>query len=246
MPRAATADLDASDAALRIVLERFGLCGRGVWFEDGLLLTWGPVGSVGSYAHAALRLSRDRDAREVLRRTREHASRCGVSVVLWVSADHDADLGEAASAAALSPAGSGRERAGMTACESPSGQASRGVTVEPVRDPRVVAGVVAEAYAHRGVSAEAASALLANPRLLAAAGNHMLMALRDGEPVASALGFIDGPVGVLSWIGTVPHARGRGIAKLITAAAVRTAPAPSACRQRRKASRYTANWASER
>ena len=112
--------------------------------------------------------------------------------------------------------------------DRPAVRASRGVTVEGVRDPRVFAGVVAEAYAHRGVSVEAAFALLANPRLLTAVGKHMLVALVDAEPVASALGFIDGPVGVLSWIGTVPHARGRGIAKLITAAAVDRAMAHGA------------------
>jgi GNAT superfamily N-acetyltransferase len=225
MPRVGRDDLEASDAALRIVLERFGRCGRGVWIEDGLLLTCGPVGSVGSYAHAALPLSRDCDAREVLQRTREHAGRCEASVTLWVTAQHDADLRDAASAAGLSPSGSGFERPGMIARQRPAVRASCGVTVEPVRDPRAFAGVVAEAYAHRGVSAEAAFALLANPRLVSAAGSHMLVALLEGEPVASALGFIDGPVGVLSWIGTVPRARGRGIAKLITAAAVRTAMA---------------------
>jgi GNAT superfamily N-acetyltransferase len=228
MSRVARDDLEASDAALRIVLERFGRCGRGVWIEDGLLLTCGPVGSVGSYAHEALPLSRDCDAREVRQRTREHAGRCEASVVLWVTAHHDADLREAASAAGHSPAVSGFERPGMIARQRSAARASRGVTVEPVRDPRAFAGVVAVAYAHRGVSAEAAFALLANPRLLTAAGNHILVAVLDGEPVASALVFIDGPVGVLSWIGTVPHARGRGIGKLVTAAAVHTAMAHGA------------------
>jgi ribosomal protein S18 acetylase RimI-like enzyme len=228
MSRIATDDVEASDAALRSVLERFGRCGRGAWITNGLLLTCGPVGSVGSYAHTALPLSRDCDAREVLQRAREHARRCEASVVLWVSAEHNADLREAAGADGLSPAGSGFERPGMIARETPPIQASRAVTVEPVRDPRVFARVVAAAYAHRGVSAEAAFALLANPRLLAAAGTHMLLALLEREPVASVLGFIDGPVGVLSWIGTVPHARGRGIAKLVTAAAVHAAMAHGA------------------
>lgn len=135
MSRVATDDMEASDAALRSVLERFGRCGRGVSIEDALLLTCGPVGSVGSYAHAALPLSRNYDAREVLRCVREHASRCAASVVLWASAQHDADLREAAGAAGLSPAGSGFERPGMITRERPAVQASRGVTLQPVRDP---------------------------------------------------------------------------------------------------------------
>ena len=116
----------------------------------------------------------------------------------------------------------------MITRQRPAGPGSPGITVEPVRDPRAFAGVVAAAYAHRGVSAEAAFALLANPRLLTAASNHMLVALLDNRPVASALAFVAGPVGVLSWIGTVPHARGRGLGKLITAAATHTAMAHGA------------------
>lgn len=217
-------DLDASDAGLRIVLERFGRSGLGAWVKKGLLLTRGPAGSTGSYAHAALRITEQPTAAETLRDARDHADRCGMPAVLWIQAHRDADLDLAARSAGLAVVGDVRPLAGMIARWPPSSPLARveGI-VKPVDDARVFAEVVAAAYAQRDVTPEAAMALLGNPRLLNAERTHALIAVVDGEPVASALVFIEAPVAVLSWIGTIPKARRRGAATLITAAAMQAA-----------------------
>ncbi len=217
-------DLDASDAGLRIVLERLGRYGLGASVEEGLLLTRGPAGSAGSYAHAVLRLSGRPTAARTLSGARDHADRCGVPVVLWIRAHHDADLDSAARSAGLAPVGGARPLAGMIAREPLSFPPGReeGI-VKPAHDARVFAEIVAAAYAQRGVTPEAARALLGNPRLLNAEHTRALEAVVDGEPVASALVCVEAPVAVLSWIGTIPTARRRGVATLITEAAMRTA-----------------------
>ncbi len=216
-------DLAASDQALRIALERFGRAGRGAWVEDGVLLTCGPAGSGGPYAHAVLRLTHRCTAERVLTIARQHASRCGTPVGLWTSRYADADIDAAGRAA-----GYGRfsdpPLTGMVAdapSDPPLVRAAGAVT--RTEDPQELAAVVAAAFSQRGVSAAAACALVGNPRLLKAEGTHAFLAVTDGRPTASAIAFVEPPYGVLTYIGTIPSARRRGAATEVTVVAMRAA-----------------------
>lgn len=217
-------DLVASDAALRIPLWRFGRFGLGARVKDGVLLTCGPAGSTGPYAHAVLRLTHGCTAEGLLALAGQHASECGTPVAVWLRRHADGDIETAAR-----PAGYGRFSdlpvlTGMVAHDAPvSSDARVEGTVTRTQDPRVLASVVAEAFGERGISVAAASALVGNPQLLSAEGSHAFVAVTNGQAVAGAMAFVEPPYGALSYIGTIPTARRRGVATEVTMAAMRAA-----------------------
>ncbi len=222
LPRAD--DVDASDAALRIVLERLGRFGLGAWVQDGVLLTCGPAGSGGPYAHAVLRLNRRCPAERLLALALDHARRCGTPVGVWVRSHADADIETAVRNAGYELFGGSDVLAGMVAREAPApADPPAAGTVRRAQDPEVFAAVVAAAFGQRGISFAAASALLDNPPLLNAAGSHAFVAVINGQPVASAIAFVEPPYGGLAYIGTIPAARRRGAATEVTVAAMRAA-----------------------
>jgi hypothetical protein len=94
-------DLVAADTALRIALERFGRFGLGARVQGGVLLTCGPAGSSGPYAHAVLRLARGCAAERLLALAGQHAGDCGTPVALWIRRHADADIETAARTAGL-------------------------------------------------------------------------------------------------------------------------------------------------
>lgn len=217
-------DIDASDAALRIVLERLGWFGLGAWVQEGVLLTCGPAGSTGPYAHAVLRVSRECAAERLLTLAVAHARRCGTPVGLWVRSHADADLERAARKAGYVRFGGSDALMGMVAREAPASSDARAAgTVRRAQDPEMFAAVVAAAFGQRGISSAAASALLDNPPLLSAEGSHAFIAVTNGQPVASAIVFVEPPYGALAYIGTIPAARRRGAATEVTVAAMRAA-----------------------
>ncbi len=225
-------DLLTSDAALRIALERFGRFGRGARVENGVLLTCGPAGSSGPYAHAVFRLTRACRAERLLTLAGRHASWCGAPVGVWTRSHADADIEAAARAAGFGrlsdPPLTGMvvATASLPARLPPraEGTVTRAEgTVTRAQDPSVLAAVVAAAFGRRGVSVAAASALVGNALLLNAEGTHAFLAVGDGQPVASALAFVEPPYGVLTFIGTIPSARRHGAATAVTLAAMRAA-----------------------
>ena len=210
-------DIDASDAALRIVLERLGRFGLGAWVQDGVLLTCGPAGSSGPYAHAVLRLTRECAPERILTLAVEHARRCGTPVGLWVRSHADADIETAAREAGYGLFDGSAALVGMVAEEAPAPPDPRAAgVVRRAQDPEMFAAVVAAAFGQRGISFAAASALLDNPPLLNAEGSHAFVAVTNGQPVASALVFVEPPYGALAYIGTIPAARRSGAATEVT------------------------------
>ena len=217
-------DVVASDAALRIVLERLGRFGVGAWVRDGVLFTCGPDGSSGPYAHAVLCLTRKCSADRSLTLAVEHARWCGTPVGLWVRGHADSDVETAARRAGLGLFGGSDVLTGMVAHEAPASSDARAASiVRRAKDPEMFAAVVAAAFEERGISFAAAAALLDNPPLLNAEGSHAFVALTDGQPVASAIVFVEPPYGALAYIGTIPAARRRGAATEVTVAAMRAA-----------------------
>ena len=113
---------------------------------------------------------------------------------------------------------------GMVAHEAPASSDPRAAgTVRRAQDPEMFAAVVAAAFEQRGISFAAASALLDNPPLLNAEGSHAFVAVTNGQPVASAIVFVEPPYGSLAYIGTIPAARRRGAATEVTVVAMRAA-----------------------
>lgn len=216
-------DIDASDVALRIVLERLGRFGLGASVHDGVLLTRGPAGSSGPYAHAVLCLTRECAAARILGLAVEHAQRCGAPVGLWLRSHADADIQTTALKAGYGLFGGPAVLTGMVAHDAPTSADPRAAGIVRAQDAKTFAAVVAAAFGQRGISFAAASALLDNQPLLNAEGSHAFVAVNNGQPVACAIAFVEPPYGALAYIGTIPAARRRGAATAVTVAAMRAA-----------------------
>jgi Acetyltransferase (GNAT) domain len=94
-----------------------------------------------------------------------------------------------------------------------------GIALEQVDDEAGVADFVAvnaEAYATYGMPAEVLPELFDKASALAGdSAAHVMVARRDGVPVATAMTFDSDGVASLQWVGTVPSARGSGLGALI-------------------------------
>src|SRR5439155_5804895 len=75
------------------------------------------------------------------------------------------------------------------------------------------------AYATYGMPVEVAPATLASLDVLHAPHIVTFLALLDGRPVAGAMTIVTHGVAGIYWVGTIPEARGRGLAELCTRAA---------------------------
>ncbi len=102
-----------------------------------------------------------------------------------------------------------------------------GVTMRVIDDEagvREFVGVNAEAYATYGMPSEVlfdvfdeVAAVVADPAA------SIVVARRDGRPVATAMVYESDGVASLQWVGTVPAARGAGLGALVTVAATNLA-----------------------
>ncbi|MGP0032461.1 MAG: GNAT family N-acetyltransferase [Acidimicrobiales bacterium] len=102
-----------------------------------------------------------------------------------------------------------------------------GVDLRPVTDERGLrhfSAVNAEAYATYGMPPEVFTDSFDRPaRLLADDHVGVVVAYRDGQPVATALTFLSGGIASLQWVGTVPAARQSGLGRVVTQAATNVA-----------------------
>ena len=109
----------------------------------------------------------------------------------------------------------------------PAAASVDGVVLRVVEDSEGVRDFItvnAEAYGTYGMPAEVltdlfdqASVLLEDPAA------HIVVASRDGEPVATAMTYESDGVAGLQWVGTVPAARTGGLGALVTVAATNLA-----------------------
>jgi hypothetical protein len=80
------------------------------------------------------------------------------------------------------------------------------------------AGVNVEAYGSLGLPKDVIPASFLDRAAMLAPHLHTVLALLDGEPVATAQTMLSHGVAGVYWVGTVERARGRGLAELVTAA----------------------------
>jgi GNAT superfamily N-acetyltransferase len=96
-----------------------------------------------------------------------------------------------------------------------------GVEVLLVRDEKQLSELVRvsqAAWAAVGLPAAETAALLARPERMLAPHLVWALARQDGEPVACAMALCSHGVAGVYWVGTVPEARGRGLAERVTRA----------------------------
>jgi len=131
----------------------------------------------------------------------------------------DDDLRDACLAAGLEPFGTPVPQM-IVLAPLPHHRGVDGVMLDPVEDDTGVADFVAvnsEAYATYGMPAEVLPDLFDEAKVLAGdPAAHIVVARRDGQPVATAMTFESDGVASLQWVGTVSSARGTGLGALVT------------------------------
>ncbi|OFV89200.1 MAG: hypothetical protein A3J75_05250, partial [Acidobacteria bacterium RBG_16_68_9] len=187
--------------------------------EDGVLLFAG-AHPFPFLCNGALRTDSRLDAQELLAHARDFFRPLGRGYSVIIRAHADEDL-----RAAAAPAGLLRmeDEPGMVldhrlaAAEPPPGVTLR--RVETAADVAAFAAVMAAAYATYGMPSDVAPQLFARPETLI--GPHIVAFLTrvDDQPVAGAMVIVTHGVAGIYWVGTVPDARGRGLAELCTRAA---------------------------
>ena len=144
----------------------------------------------------------------------------GYSVKVRDSGEDD-DLRAACAASALAPFGDPvPQMIRYATLESPP--PVDGVVLRPVEDAQGVhdfIAVNAEAYGTYGMPAEVLAELFDQPAvLLEDPAAHIVVATREGRPIATAMMFESDGVAGLQWVGTVPGARTGGLGALVTVA----------------------------
>ncbi|MCW5889804.1 MAG: hypothetical protein KIT14_04560 [bacterium] len=189
----------------------------GVVLDEGGVLCFAGGHPMPVLVNGVMRIDPRVPADEVLDRARRffRAHRRGFSVLARGRAD--ADLDAVAEAAGM--VGMGDPPGMVLHARLPDPVPPAGVTVRRVvtmADVAAFAQVQAEAYATYGMPLDVAPALFA--RLETAVAPHIVAFLAlDGEtPVAGALTIVTHGVSGVYWVGTVPAARRRGLAALVT------------------------------
>ena len=184
--------------------------------EDGLTC-WAGAHPLPVLANAVVRTDRRVPAADVLARARRFfaARRRGFTVFLM--GDADDDLRPVCEAAGLplmgtSP-GMALERR-LPDASPPSGVTLR--TVERDDDGAAFARVNGEAYATYGMPRDCATAVLGRLDVMRAPHITSVLADLDGEPAAAAMVILTHGIGGIYWVGTMPAARRRGLAELVT------------------------------
>lgn len=185
--------------------------------RDGLLLVAGGT-SLPVLFNAAFRLGTSLSGEETIARADRFfgARRRGYTLLLRAHAD-DSDLERAATAAGMSPFGDMPamflDRRLADATPPRDVQVRR---VETDDDARRFARVMGESYATYGMPPECADEAIATLAVQRAPHIASFLALLDGEPAAGAMAILSHGIAGIYWVGTVPAARGRGLAELCT------------------------------
>lgn len=184
--------------------------------EDGLAF-WVGGHPLPVLANGVMRTDPDVPADEVVERTRRFFARWrrGFSVICLGAQDDD--LRPACEAAGLTMMGASP---GMVLDRRlPDTAPPAGVTVAVVETPaqaEAFARVNGEAYGTYGMPSEVAPAVISRLAVLRAPHIVSVLASLDGEPVAAAMVILTHGIGGIYWVGTMPAARGKGLAELCT------------------------------
>jgi GNAT superfamily N-acetyltransferase len=116
---------------------------------------------------------------------------------------------------------------GMVLERAPELRLPEGVTVSSGAAAELVQVSIA-AWAPVGIAAPAFHKQFAEPGRLLLPHLHVVVAWRDGCPLATALGLLSHGIAGIYWVGTVPAARGQGLGGAVTAEVARWAFAQGA------------------
>jgi ribosomal protein S18 acetylase RimI-like enzyme len=187
--------------------------------EDGLMLYTGthrfPV-----LVNGAFRTDVRVPADAALARTRAFFARHERGFTINLRAHADADLHEAAEEAGLVMVGNAP---GMLLdhrlpdADPPAGVTLRRVATEA--DAAAFGEIMGAAYATYGMPTEVGPACVGRLAVLQAPHIVTCLACLDGRPAAGAMTIVTHGVAGIYWVGTIPEARGRGLAELCTRAA---------------------------
>jgi GNAT superfamily N-acetyltransferase len=187
--------------------------------EDGLLLFAGghplPV-----LANGVMRTTSRVPAADVLARTRRFFATQGRGFTVLIRAHADADLAAAAQEAGLIALGEMPAmvlKSRLPDAVAPDGVALRRVTT--AADVAAYGAVMGPAYATYGMPTDVLPAMLSSLETLCAPHIVAYVAWRDGTPLAGAMTVVTHGVAGVYWVGTIPEARGHGLAELCTRAA---------------------------
>jgi GNAT superfamily N-acetyltransferase len=217
--------LAAGDHNLAATMRLYATTTPGAALEDdGRLLlfstsrTW-----PGPYHNGAIRLDRSLPSDEVLGRARAFFADRSPGYCVWIGAHADADLEHDALAAGLaSISATGAPR---LALDHPiaAGVTPGDVTLDEVTDDEGrldYLAVTVDAYADSFLPRDAAEAQLSTMGAVRGRGVRAVVARKRGRPVGAAMVVASGAVAGIQLVGTIPGARGQGIAELCTRWAV--------------------------
>ena len=177
----------------------------------------------GPYHNGAIRLDRSLHPDEVLGRARAFFADRSPGYCVWIAAHADADLEHDAVAAGLvSISATGAPRLALDHPIAP-GVTPEGVTLEVVTDDRGRLDYLAvniDTYADEFLPRDAAEAQLSNLDAVSGRDVRAVVAHQRGRPVGAAMVVASGAVAGIQLVGTIPGARGQGIAELCTRWAV--------------------------
>ena len=176
----------------------------------GLLLTRGAARYPG--VNFALRTGSDNDPTQVVRRATEFFRSRADGFAIRAREHADRDLIEHCRENALFMAG---ENVGLIRVEpmTPDERASGELRpVESAEQAGAFATVATQAFSTIGLPEDTATRIFQQPQAMLAPHLIPVLAYTDGRPASAALGLMSHGVTGLYWVGTVPWARGRGLA----------------------------------
>ena len=202
-------------AAYRKLAERGG---GAVLDEAGLMLVSGPHPHA-LITNAAFRTDPDADPFDCLNRALDHYAKLGYEFAFDTSADRDADLEEAASAAGWVRV---IDLPAMIVDAPIAPPATSGGTdlrrADPALDRGSFGEVASATLADGELEAEGYRQLFADGDLLGGTDMAGFIASIEGRDVAVAWVVLDGDAGLVGWVGTLPDYRRRGLGALVTQA----------------------------
>lgn len=208
-------DLNYAEALRELARRSGGI----VHDQDGLML-YTSVHPFPVLSNGAFRTDATLSADAVLGRARDFFARHERGYTIQIRAHADADLRAAAEGAGLLQMGDLPAMVldhRLPEAEPPSGVTLRRVTTET--DAAAFGAVMGAAYATYGMPPEVAITNLSRLDVLMAPHIVSFLALLDGAPAAGAMTIVTHGVAGVYWVGTLPDARGRGLAELCTRAA---------------------------
>jgi ribosomal protein S18 acetylase RimI-like enzyme len=217
--------LRGGDHNLAATLRLYAATAPGAAIDDtgGVLLVSTSRTWPSPYHNGCLRLDEGVDPAAVLARAEAFFAQKAHGFCVWIADHADGDLERHALGAGY--ASVSERGAPRMAIERPLPDpvAPAGVTFEEVRDEdgrRAYLAVTVDAYADSFLPADAAAAQLATLEAVTGPQVRAVVAYDGGRPVSAAMSVASGRVAGVQLVGTVPGARGRGLAEQCTRWAV--------------------------